>query len=341
MLATHSYVITELLQSDLHKIIVSPQHLSADHIKVFLYQILRGLKYLHSARILHRDIKPGNLLVNSNCVLKVNVAVAISNSELPIHFVFVRFRSTDMRFWIGASRRARPIETYDTRGGHTILPKSRDFNGIASLCGVGRCLVGWMHIWRIIGSTNFVPSTESSPAARANYRVAGHAIVGRYAACLWRCPIAHAATSTKTSITIRIVHIELTCNAWSRSSFVSDARIWSGKFGIDFFPVLQSTISLRKKNVARTQDKRISVIDALAHPYLDEGRLRYHSCMCKCCFTASSGMRQYTNDFEPAAAQPFDDLWERKLTSVQQVKGTCTENSRDSNSPLIASIKAN
>lgn len=38
----HSYVITELLQSDLHKIIVSPQHLSADHIKVFLYQILRG-----------------------------------------------------------------------------------------------------------------------------------------------------------------------------------------------------------------------------------------------------------------------------------------------------------
>lgn len=71
----------------------------------------------------------------------------------------------------------------------------------------------------------------------------------------------------------------------------------------------------------RTQDKRITVVDALAHPYLDEGRLRYHSCMCTCCYTTSAGMRQYRVDFEPSAAHPFDDLWERKLTSVQQVKG--------------------
>lgn len=37
-----SYVVSELMQSDLHKIIVSPQPLTADHVKVFLYQILRG-----------------------------------------------------------------------------------------------------------------------------------------------------------------------------------------------------------------------------------------------------------------------------------------------------------
>lgn len=63
------------MQSDLHKIIVSSQPLTSDHVKVFLYQILRGLKYLHSAKIMHRDIKPGNLLVNSNCLLKVYSSV--------------------------------------------------------------------------------------------------------------------------------------------------------------------------------------------------------------------------------------------------------------------------
>ena len=36
-----------------------------------MYQLLRGLKYVHSAGILHRDLKPSNLLLNENCDLQI------------------------------------------------------------------------------------------------------------------------------------------------------------------------------------------------------------------------------------------------------------------------------
>jgi len=33
-------------------------------LQTFLYQILRGIAYCHSHRVLHRDLKPQNLLID-------------------------------------------------------------------------------------------------------------------------------------------------------------------------------------------------------------------------------------------------------------------------------------
>ena len=44
----YSFVVSDLMESDLHQIIVSPQQLTEDHVKVFLYQILRGMHILVS-----------------------------------------------------------------------------------------------------------------------------------------------------------------------------------------------------------------------------------------------------------------------------------------------------
>ncbi|XP_067931955.1 mitogen-activated protein kinase 7-like isoform X2 [Watersipora subatra] len=61
----------DLMESDLHRIIYSKQSLTDEHVQYFLYQILRGLKYIHSAQVIHRDLKPSNLLVNADCELKI------------------------------------------------------------------------------------------------------------------------------------------------------------------------------------------------------------------------------------------------------------------------------
>ncbi|XP_074556813.1 mitogen-activated protein kinase 4-like [Curcuma longa] len=68
---TDVYLVFELMDTDLDQIIKSSQPLSDEHCQCFMFQLLRGLKYLHSANVIHRDLKPGNLLVNSDCKLKI------------------------------------------------------------------------------------------------------------------------------------------------------------------------------------------------------------------------------------------------------------------------------
>uniref|UniRef100_A0A8C7IPU5 Mitogen-activated protein kinase n=1 Tax=Oncorhynchus kisutch TaxID=8019 RepID=A0A8C7IPU5_ONCKI len=64
------YIVQDLMETDLYKLLKT-QMLSNDHTCYFLYQILRGLKYIHSANVLHRDLKPSNLLINTTCDLKI------------------------------------------------------------------------------------------------------------------------------------------------------------------------------------------------------------------------------------------------------------------------------
>ncbi|KAL1198135.1 Mitogen-activated protein kinase 4 [Cardamine amara subsp. amara] len=88
------YIVYELMDTDLHQIIRSNQALTDDHCRFFLYQLLRGLKYVHSANVLHRDLKPSNLLLNANCDLKLGdfgLARTKSETDFMTEYVVTRW----------------------------------------------------------------------------------------------------------------------------------------------------------------------------------------------------------------------------------------------------------
>lgn len=65
-------LVFDFMDTDLEVIIKDPKVLlTPANIKAYMIMTLRGLEYLHLNWILHRDLKPNNLLVNSNGILKI------------------------------------------------------------------------------------------------------------------------------------------------------------------------------------------------------------------------------------------------------------------------------
>ncbi|XP_075389150.1 mitogen-activated protein kinase 4 isoform X2 [Tenrec ecaudatus] len=66
-----AYLIQESMETDLARLLEQGT-LSQEHAKLFMYQLLRGLKYIHSANVLHRDLKPANIFISTeDLVLKI------------------------------------------------------------------------------------------------------------------------------------------------------------------------------------------------------------------------------------------------------------------------------
>ena len=65
------YIVTNLMETDLASVLKTKQDLSSSQAKLIFYQLTRGLVYLHAMGVIHRDLKPRNILLNSNCDVKI------------------------------------------------------------------------------------------------------------------------------------------------------------------------------------------------------------------------------------------------------------------------------
>uniref|UniRef100_A0A452XYG5 Protein kinase domain-containing protein n=2 Tax=Aegilops tauschii subsp. strangulata TaxID=200361 RepID=A0A452XYG5_AEGTS len=101
------YVVFELMESDLHQVIKANDDLTPEHYQFFLYQLLRGLKYIHTANVFHRDLKPKNILANADCKLKICdfglARVAISDTPTAIFWTVLQFPPTMLTISFGYS----------------------------------------------------------------------------------------------------------------------------------------------------------------------------------------------------------------------------------------------
>jgi serine/threonine protein kinase len=69
---THIHLVIDLMEIDMYKMLIqNGVELSPQHVTFFTCQLLDGLRYIHDANIAHRDLKSQNILVNSNCDLKI------------------------------------------------------------------------------------------------------------------------------------------------------------------------------------------------------------------------------------------------------------------------------
>ncbi|CAI5448269.1 unnamed protein product [Caenorhabditis angaria] len=103
------YIVTEYAGQSLFRVLKhqrdrSVQILKADHVKFITYQLIRALKYIHSANVIHRDLKPGNLALTDDCdltVLDFGLARTLENADTTLTtYVQTRwYRSPEVIYW--------------------------------------------------------------------------------------------------------------------------------------------------------------------------------------------------------------------------------------------------
>lgn len=77
-------LVLEYCENDLRSLFASGYNFTVDQVRSIMYQLLKGLEYMHSNNVAHRDIKPGNILILDGEYVKIadfGLSVELNNHQ--------------------------------------------------------------------------------------------------------------------------------------------------------------------------------------------------------------------------------------------------------------------
>ena len=226
------------------------------------------MKYLHTAGIIHRDIKPGNLLVNSNCLLKI--------CDFGLARVVEMNKNRDM---------TQEVVTQYYRAPELLLgAKHYDFS--VDMWSVG-CIYGELLNRKIL-------FLAANPLKQVDKIID---ILG----------------------TPNLDEVRSACDSAKR--YVTQNRQFKPRNMkvINDIAKDEDSRKLLQQLLCWDPEKRLTAEKALQHRYINDGRLRYHSCMCNCCLRTQSGL-QFNSTLEPISGFIYDDT-DEKFSNIYYAKG--------------------
>eukprot|EP00050_Salpingoeca_kvevrii_P010608 m.9405 g.9405 ORF g.9405 m.9405 type:complete len:407 (+) comp2970_c0_seq1:150-1370(+) len=150
-------LVFEYLEKDLKKYMDDcGSFIDMSNVRLFLFQLLRGLQFCHSRKVLHRDLKPQNILINQAGELKLADFGLARAKSVPIktysnEVVTLWYRPPDVL--LGSVEYSTPIDMWgvgcifaEMVSGHSLFPGSTIEDEL-------------LHIWKVMGT----PDGDSWP----------------------------------------------------------------------------------------------------------------------------------------------------------------------------------